>query len=110
MVKIMVMLSIVFSYGLQFCVPSEIAWTHVEPWLRKRNWITRQFANNKKSSTLNLNTIAGSTMTQTTDISSANTDGNKEKLADKTEEEAPILWAYYIMRSVMILITCTGPF
>ncbi|VVC37497.1 Amino acid transporter, transmembrane domain [Cinara cedri] len=108
-VKIMIMLSIVFSYGLQFCVPSEIAWTHVEPWLRKRNWIAKHFIDNRKSSTLNLSTVVSSTVTTTTDVSLTNTKPvNKEESPKIVKEEEPIQFidrAYYIMRSIMILIT-----
>ncbi|XP_050426625.1 proton-coupled amino acid transporter-like protein pathetic [Adelges cooleyi] len=42
LVKIMVALSIMFSYGLQFCVPSEIMWKRLEPVLRRRRELKRK--------------------------------------------------------------------
>lgn len=84
----MVALSIVFSYGLQFCVPSEIAWAWLEPRLRDRGRIPAAAAGHLA-------------------------DGKgppPEPAAAKSEppvpDTRPVGLPYYAMRATMILITC----
>lgn len=106
----MVALSILFSYGLQFCVPSEIVWSRLEPWLRKR----RQFSANGKpaSGTGPVSTIAGSTTTTTTAMSVTSNMSISEKKQLELElahQQKPMDAAYYVMRAIMILGTGTTP-
>jgi len=96
----MVALSIVFSYGLQFCVPSEIAWARLEPWLRKR----RQNRKNAKCSIDDneTSTVVSSIMTIATSLPRTSVTHEVEL----KQLEKPFEYAYYVMRAVMILITC----
>lgn len=104
----MVALSILFSYGLQFCVPSEIVWSRLEPWLRKRKQF---YANGKPTSTpAVVSTIAGSTMTTTTVVSvnsSLSINEKKQLELELAHQEKSIDAAYYVMRATMILGTGT---
>lgn len=104
----MVALSILFSYGLQFCVPSEIVWSRLEPWLRKR----RQFYTNGKPTPAPavVSTIAGSTMTTTTVLSvnsSLSINEKKQLELELAHQEKSMDGAYYVMRATMILGTGT---
>jgi len=107
----MVALSILFSYGLQFCVPSEIVWTRLEPWLRDRN----QNAVKRRGQVAQVtpvNTISGSIGTTTTALSVVtNTSVNEKKQLELelAHGQKPMTGAYYIMRGSMILGTGTFP-
>lgn len=105
----MVALSILFSYGLQFCVPSEIVWSRLEPWLRKRRR-NNQYANNKDAAVVTVNTIAGSTLSTTTGLSvttnnTLSVDEKKQLEMESKLQEKPMDGAYYVMRATMILGT-----
>lgn len=94
----MVALSILFSYGLQFCVPSEIVWTRLEPWLRKR----------KQHAAVVVNGIGGSNTTTATAVTTASAmsvDEKKQLELELNQQEEPMDGAYYVMRAVMILGT-----
>lgn len=110
-IKIMVTLSIVFSYGLQFCVPSEIIWAQLEPWLRKRRLNAKYSTsmNHKGISTISKSCITDSITTMTTAISTKTLD--EKKLPDGENEllEEPVDLMYYVMRAIMIIGTCTVP-
>lgn len=94
----MVALSIIFSYGLQFCVPSEIAWNCLEPWLRKLRQNSMSSSNINDTSIVVEETVVGSTVPITT--ASSMTEMQSIQL-DKFMD-----WAYYVIRATMILITC----
>lgn len=112
----MVTLSILFSYGLQFCVPSEIVWARLRPWLRKRKWDAKYSlpTADKDTSTMAVSTIAGSIVTMTTVTSTMNHTTNDEKKQTEVDElddqEKFVEWEYYVMRALMILGTCTVPY
>lgn len=106
----MVALSILFSYGLQFCVPSEIVWVRLEPWLQKRKQNKKYSADGKftTSCTPTVTTIAGSTMstaTAVTTTSAASVDEKKQLEIESNQQDIPITGEYYVMRATMILGT-----
>lgn len=106
----MVALSILFSYGLQFCVPSEIVWSRLEPWLRKRRQHSKYGTSNKESSVAAVSTIAGNTTITGTGLSATSNMSidEKKRLEMELEElEKPMDGAYYVMRGSMILGTGT---
>lgn len=106
----MVALSILFSYGLQFCVPSEIVWSRLEPWLRKRRQHSKYATNNKETSVTAVSTIAGNTMITSTGLSTTSNmsiDEKKQLEMELEEQEKPMDGAYYVMRGAMILGTGT---
>lgn len=98
-VKVMVALSILFTYGLQFCVPSEIVWSHLEPWLRQRR---AKNAKRQNSNVDAVNILAGSSMNST---HSSTETISEERLLEKLRSEEPMTGAYYTMRALMILGT-----
>lgn len=104
----MVTMSILFSYGLQFCVPSEIAWTCLEPWLRKRRQNTLDYDNDDKECAT-IAVIGDSTTTMATDYSTSSTVAQDVNTPSETELDESVDGAYYVMRSIMILGTCTVP-
>ena len=111
----MVTLSILFSYGLQFCVPSEIVWAHLRPWIQKRKRDGKYSIPtiDKGASNVAVSTIAGSIVTMTTVTSTINHTTNDEKKQTELEldeEEKFIYWEYYVMRALMILGTCMIPY
>lgn len=102
----MVALSILFSYGLQFCVPSEIVWTRLEPWLRKRRQNQTFATSNGKPAVVC--TITGINTTMATALSATNAVSVDEKKQLELElglQEKPMDGAYYVMRASMILGT-----
>uniref|UniRef100_A0A2S2PDX9 Amino acid transporter transmembrane domain-containing protein n=1 Tax=Schizaphis graminum TaxID=13262 RepID=A0A2S2PDX9_SCHGA len=105
----MVALSILFSYGLQFCVPSEIVWTRLEPWLRKRRQNNMYSADNKITTSCGaaVTTIAGNTMSTATAVTttSATMDEKKKLEIESNQQDKPMDGAYYVMRASMILGT-----
>lgn len=108
----MVALSILFSYGLQFCVPSEIVWTRLEPWLRNRRQNNQYSINNKD--TVVVSTITGNNVNSTTVLTSKAVNNRsideKKQLEMELEKQAePMAGAYYIMRASMILGTGMAP-
>lgn len=104
----MVALSILFSYGLQFCVPSEIVWSRLEPWLRKRR-NDKEYSNNKNTAIVTVNTITGSNLSTTTGLSinTLSVDEKKQLEMETKQQEKPMDGAYYVMRALMILGTGT---
>lgn len=105
----MVALSILFSYGLQFCVPSEIVWNRLEPWLRKRKQNRLCLNGVKPTSTIVVNSTAGSNTTTTTAATTAmSVDEKKQLELELNQQEEPMDGAYYVMRATMILGTGTG--
>lgn len=105
----MVTLSIIFSYGLQFCIPSEIAWSKLEPWLRERKWKIN-FAKSDNDASRAVGNIFNSNATMTTVISATSTmtiDQQKQFEIELEREKHPMDGIYYIMRASMILGTCT---
>lgn len=107
----MVALSILFSYGLQFCVPSEIVWTRLEPWLRERRRQNGKSSasNGKAAAAIPVSTITGSNTNVTTMVSvtTGGTGAEKKRLEleELGEREKPMDGAYYVMRATMILGT-----
>lgn len=105
----MVALSILFSYGLQFCVPSEIVWTRLEPWLRDRSQNAAK-RRGQVAQVTPVNTISGSTGTTTTALSvvaNASVDEKKQLELELAHGQKSMNCAYYVMRASMILGTGT---
>ncbi|XP_025417823.1 proton-coupled amino acid transporter-like protein pathetic [Sipha flava] len=110
-IKMMVTLSIVFSYGLQFCVPSEIVWSHLEPWLHKRR-LNSKYSTSKNDikgiPTISKSCITDSIVTMNTAISTKSiVTIDENKLPEEKMEllEEPVDGMYYIMRAIMIVGT-----
>lgn len=98
----MVALSILFSYGLQFSAPSEIMWTHLEPWLHKLKRNTKfTTGNDEQSAVVDVKSISAAANA---------TAGPAKQLKTELEERETVSGMYYVMRASMILGTCTCPY
>lgn len=102
----MVALSILFSYGLQFCVPSEILWSHLEPWLRLRREKAKNAKEQQTSSVTAADTLAGSSLNEPPAECTSEAI-SEERLLRRLRSEEPMTGAYYVMRALMILGTGT---
>lgn len=97
----MVALSILFSYGLQFCVPSEIVWTRLEPRLRRYSWFNQGINDSNATARSNITTAAA--------VLSASEEKKRLELEDlaRIRSTKRLDLAYYVMRASMILGTGT---
>lgn len=107
----MVALSILFSYGLQFSAPSEIMWTHLEPWLHKLKHNTKFSINDEQATVVDVKTISSGCTNATagfvTTTSSTIAAGEKKQMKVELKKRENVSGMYYVMRASMILSTCT---